>query len=239
MRNDKFWDECSHGSIREKVAKFIDSSSFFSKFKNEKYYCLEDSLVSLIEENKDCIFEEVLREKNRDKIRHELKTRGTDKLSFIFSSLPVSRITKLAEECVEAIIKDDTILESMRGIIEDVIQSSGFFCEEDEFSGEEVVIYSAYLKNWFKNHDGEYNQSPASIFEFFNNEMQDEELAEYYANLACRLRNIDGELRSIKCPVCDSENINLSNGGGKDFYFCEDCCNDSTLEDVENYIKDR
>lgn len=57
MRNDKFWDECSNGSIREIVALFIDSSPLLSKLKGEKYYQLEDSIVSLIENNRDLISE--------------------------------------------------------------------------------------------------------------------------------------------------------------------------------------
>lgn len=41
-------------------------------------------------------------------------------------------------------------------------------------------MYQIYLKDWFSKHtEGE----PVSIDEFFNSEMQDEELKKYYLSL--------------------------------------------------------
>ena len=49
MKNETY-DYCYNGSIREKVATFIDGSPLLTHLKNEKYYELEDSIVNLIQD---------------------------------------------------------------------------------------------------------------------------------------------------------------------------------------------
>lgn len=45
---DKNKELCSHNSLREKVAIFIDNSPTLNHFKGKKYYQLEDELVEFI-----------------------------------------------------------------------------------------------------------------------------------------------------------------------------------------------
>ncbi len=49
MKNETY-DYCYNGSIREKVATFIDGSPLLTHLKSEKYYELEDSIVNLIQD---------------------------------------------------------------------------------------------------------------------------------------------------------------------------------------------
>lgn len=73
MRNDDFWNKCSSGSIREKIAIFIDNSPTLSHFKGKKYYDLEDELVTFIKENRQTIFGEVEREYRREDVSARIK----------------------------------------------------------------------------------------------------------------------------------------------------------------------
>lgn len=49
MKNEKIYEQCYQGSIRETVADFIDNSPLLFKFTGKEYYELEDSLVDLIQ----------------------------------------------------------------------------------------------------------------------------------------------------------------------------------------------
>ena len=56
----------------------------------------------------------------------------------------------------------------------------------EDHTYDEIAVYAAYLKKWYEFHDG--SQVPACIDEFFDCEMQDEELREYYTLLANKLQ---------------------------------------------------
>lgn len=184
MRNDKFWDECSNGSIREVVARFIDSSPLLSKYKNEAYYQLEDSLVSLIETNKDLIFDEVRAERHREDLQVELESREYGHPELVLQALPMKIVMDMVEEWQDLISDNEAYCEARNDCLCDAIRFPGCFDGLEDYEEEQVIIYAAYVQDWFKQHEGMYNQFPACIDEFFSCEMQDEKLKEYYQQLA-------------------------------------------------------
>ena len=184
MRNDKFWDECSNGSIRENVALFIDSSPLLSKFKGEKYYQLEDSIVEFIENNKDIIFEEVQAERHREDIQVELECRENDYSYLVLEALPVDIIMEMVEEWQDNLADDESYCEARNDYLCGAIRSLGLFDGLENYDEEETIVYAAYIQDWFKQHRGMSNQSPVCISEFFDCEMRDDKLKEYYQRLA-------------------------------------------------------
>ena len=62
MRDNNYWYVCNGNTIRDKVAEFIDNSPLLNKLKGDKYFNLEDAIVSLIETNKQHIHDTVVKE---------------------------------------------------------------------------------------------------------------------------------------------------------------------------------
>lgn len=184
MRNDKFWDECSNGSIREIVALFIDSSPLLSKFKGEKYYQLEDSIVGFIENNRDLIFREVQAERHREDVQVELESREDDYSYLVLKALPMDVVMEMVEEWQDNLTDDETYCEVRNDHLCSAIRSSGLFGGLEDHDEEEVIVYAAYVQDWYKQHREMNNQFPACINEFFDCEMRDDKLKEYYQRLA-------------------------------------------------------
>ena len=67
----------------------------------------------------------------------------------------------------------------------------------DNYEFEDVCVYLAYVKNWYENND-EPNQCPSCIDEFFDCEMADDDLREYYESLGNEIFNLFEELNE-KC----------------------------------------
>ena len=64
--------------------------------------------------------------------------------------------------------------------LEDVLSCEIWLDGIEKHNSREIGLYQIYLKDWFSKHtEGE----PVSIDEFFNSEMQDEELKKYYLSL--------------------------------------------------------
>lgn len=76
MENHDFWNICSNGSIREDVAKFIDSTSAVAKLKDAAYYEFEDALVNFLQSIKEKIYRECDRLKSL-MISLKIGTRGS------------------------------------------------------------------------------------------------------------------------------------------------------------------
>ena len=182
MRNDKFWDECSNGSIREAVARFIDSSPLLSKYKNEAYYQLEDSIVELIEGSKELIFEEVLAEKHREDIQSEIESRDNSLLLHILHVLPLRALVDVVEEWQDTLNDDETYCDARNEHLCNALRSLGVFDNIEYYDEKQVELYAVYLKDWYEQHEKD-RQVPACIDEFFACEMQDEELSSYYSRL--------------------------------------------------------
>lgn len=89
MKNDKFWDECTDGSIRQKIAEFIDKNPAVSHLKNKAYYDFEDALVAFIYENRDMISEEVDLEYQREDFLTRAKEEFGDEVEEVVNVLPI------------------------------------------------------------------------------------------------------------------------------------------------------
>ena len=105
MRNDDFWETCNSGTVRQKVAEFIDSSPILSHLKGDKYYHLEDALVGFIEDNKELIFREVEREYHRDDVAARLTEK--DELFDDESILCPEVLDRVADKWQEKLSKSD------------------------------------------------------------------------------------------------------------------------------------
>lgn len=57
----------------------------------------------------------------------------------------------------------------------------------EDYDEEAIVIYMAYLQEWYATHDP-VGQDPACIDEFFNCDMEDKETAKHYRKLAAKFK---------------------------------------------------
>ena len=237
MRNDSFWDMCTKGSLRSALAEFMDNNPILQKYKGEAYYALEDAIMNFIEENKLMISHEVDMECWRDDLKKEAISYFGDEVVPVLEVLPVERIDSLIETWQENLMEDDDYLRIHWEQLDYILDEDPEFSHLCDYESEQLCVYIAYLKQWYSPDNGIDVEidSPVCIDEFYNCEMSDEELTEYYELLAKNYRIADGKLITFKCPKCDSENIVLSNGGAEDFYYCVDCCEDSSIEEVEEY----
>ena len=204
MRNDKFWDECNGGSIRQKVAEFIDKSPTLSGFKGKKYYDLENELVEFIEENKDIISAEVDREYQRDDLKSRvIKQVGKDAQK-ILDILSIETIDAIVECWQECLMDDDSGYWDMYWeTLDDTLSDGGIcpvFAGVENYEPHDVETYTAYLKDWYENHFSD-NEDPACIDEFFDNEMLDDELLGYYIE---KSKELFGENKEGK-PTIESK----------------------------------
>lgn len=184
MRNNKFWDECSDGSIRKSLAEFIDASpTVLSKLKGEKYYAVEDAIIEFIEANKEEIYHEVEKEYRRD----DVCTRIDGKSEFVFKHLPLEIIDTLVADWQDILEDDEDYYDAMWNSLNDSIYGDIFSGVED-LTKKELVLYTAYLKDWFSCHDFPH-EIPVCPDEFFECEMNDEECREYYEGLAAALES--------------------------------------------------
>ena len=183
MENHDFWNMCSNGSIREDVAKFIDSTSAVAKLKDAAYYEFEDALVNFLQNIKEKIYRECDREYLRDDvINHIASVVGEQGGEIVAQSLPIEVIDNIAQDWNSQLENDDTYWESVWGALSDTIDDN-FCLFDDELSVNDAWIYAAYLNEWFSSHPDD-NMQPASISEFFGNEMADDETNIYYTALA-------------------------------------------------------
>ena len=120
MRNNKFWDTCYSGSIREKVAVFIDNSPILSHLKGDKYYRLEDALVSLIEDSKNLISEEVEREYHRDDVADRLIEK--DELFNDDEILVPEVLDKISDDWQERLSKSDLHWDAVWDALDEAIK---------------------------------------------------------------------------------------------------------------------
>lgn len=182
MKNHDFWNICSNGSIREDVAKFIDSTRAVSKLKGKAYYEFEDALINFLQSIKEKIYRECDREYLRDDvINHIAGVVGEQGGEIVAQSLPIEIIDSIAQDWNSHLENDDGYWESVWGALSDTLDES-FCLFDDELSDNDAWIYAAYLDDWFSSHSDE--MSPASISEFFENEMTDDETNTYYTALA-------------------------------------------------------
>lgn len=183
MRNDKFWNECTAGSIRQKVAEFIDKSPVLSKLKGEDYYDMEDALVEFIETNSGLIADEVDREYHRDDLVNQATIDCGENAAQILSVIPIEKIDDIVGSWQEALGDDDTYWEAAWDDLSNALSEVPIFGNIEDLDKNDIIIYMAYLKEWYSSHDA-LHEDPATADEFFNNEIEDRELSEYYIELA-------------------------------------------------------
>lgn len=190
MKNDKFWNECSDGSIRKKVAEFIDKTPAVSRLKNKAYYEFEDALVEFIYENRDMISKEVDLEYQREDFLTQSKEEFGDDVEEAVKSLPIEVVDDMISQWQESLNENDELWEITWDALSEVLTDGGIspLIGIDDHPAEEVLIYAAYLKEWYSDMPpAMQGQDPASIDEFFANEMEDEQLSAYYIKAAKKL----------------------------------------------------
>lgn len=190
MRNDKFWDEAKDGSIRRKIAEFIDSNPAVSHLKDEKYYAFEDAMVAFIEKNRDMISKEVDAEYQREDFLSQAKEEFGDAIEEAVKVLPLEIIDDMISHWQKALNEDDDYWQITWDLLTEVLTDSGIspLVGIDNCPTEDILIYAAYLKEWYTDVPKEMQgEMPACIDEFFANEMEDEQLSEYYIKAAKKL----------------------------------------------------
>ena len=183
MRNDKFWNECHKGTIRQKVAEFIDESPSLSKLKGKKYYDLEDELVAFIEENKQLISAEVDKEYQRDDIKTRAVRKLGEEVKKIFNVLPIDVIDDIVDCWQECLMDDESeYWDVYWGMLDDTLTDGGIcpmFAGIENYEPKDVKTYIAYIEGWYKDHLSR-SEDPVCIDEFFDNEALDDELLKHY-----------------------------------------------------------
>lgn len=190
MKNDKFWNECTNGSIRKKIAEFIDSNPAISHLKDKTYYDFEDALTALIYDTREMISKEVDLEYQREDFLRQAKEVFGDDVEDAVKMLPITIIDNMISHWQEALGDNDTYWDITWDALSDILTDGGIspLVGIDNYPTEEVLIYVAYLKEWYSDMPPEMQgQDPACIDEFYENEMNDEQLSEYYIKTAKKL----------------------------------------------------
>lgn len=191
MRNDKFWNECGDKSIRKKIAEFIDQNPAVSHLKDKPYYDFEDALVQFIYDNREIISQEVDAEYHREDVITQAKECfGNEEVEEAVKALPIKVIDKLVALWQEALNENDEFWDINWDELNNVLTDGGVspLIDLDSYEPEDILIYTAYLREWYSDMPPEMqDQDPACIDEFFNNEMTDEDLSEYYIKKAKQL----------------------------------------------------
>ncbi len=190
MINDKFWNECTDGSLRQKVASFIDKNPAVSHLKDKAYYDFEDALVEFIRDNREMISKEVDLEYQREDFLTQAKEEFGDDVEEAVKVLPIDVIDNMISHWQEALGDNDDYWDIFWSELSDVLTDGGIspLIGIENYPTEEVLIYVAYLKEWYSDMPPQMQgQEPACIDEFFTNEMTDDELSEYYIKIAKKL----------------------------------------------------
>ena len=192
MRNDKFWDECGDRSIRKKVAEFIEHTPAVAHLKTKPYYDFEDALVQFIYDNREMISKEVDAEYHRDDLIMQTKEcfGEEEAVDEVIKSLPIKVIDELISYWQEALNENDEFWEINWDELTDVLTDGGLspLINLDSYDPEDILIYAAYLREWYSDTPPEMQgQNPVCIDEFFDNEMSDDDLSQFYIKKAKQL----------------------------------------------------
>jgi len=103
IKNNKFWDECTDGSLRQKIAEFIDKNPAVSHLKDKAYYDFEDALVALIYDNREMISKEVDLEYQREDFLTQAKEEFGDDVEEAVKVLPIDVIDNMINHWQEAL----------------------------------------------------------------------------------------------------------------------------------------
>lgn len=182
MKNTNFWNKCENGTIRNDVAEFIDNNPLLSKYTGDKYYQLEDAIVDFLSQESEKIYRERDREYQREDVLHKINEYVGENGEIVANAIPFEVVDRIAEDWYENLEDCDGYWECVWDTLDDtIIDELDLF--GDELNEDEAWIYAAYLDEWFKTHDFKF-ESPAPIKEFFDCEMQDDELSNHYIKLA-------------------------------------------------------
>lgn len=188
MVNNDFWNLCTKDSIREDIAKFIDSTPALSHLKGIAYYEFEDALVEFLQNVKEKIYRECDREYHReDVVNHIADSIGEPAGQIVASALPFAVIDKIVGKWSER-LEDytpywDCVWETLSSTLEE-----DFIPFDGDLTEKEAWVYAAYLDDWYSSHPDSLNMHPVSIGEFFDNEMTDEKTKKYYTSCAERYK---------------------------------------------------
>lgn len=104
--------------------------------------------------------------------------------------LPIKVIDDMISQWQDSLDDSDEYWNITWDALSDILTDGGIspLIGIDDYPTEEVLIYVAYLKEWYSDMPpAMQGQEPACIDEFFNNEMTDEQLSEYYTKAAKKL----------------------------------------------------
>lgn len=185
--NNPLWDRCENGTIRNDVAEFIDNNPLLSKYVGDNYYQLEDSIVDFLSREAEKIYRERDREYQREDVLNKISEYVGQNGEIVANAIPFAVIDRIARLWGENLEDRDGYWECVWDTLDDtIIDELDLF--GDELNEDDAWIYAAYLDDWFKTHDA-HSESPAPIDEFFECEMQDDELSTYYTELADKYKD--------------------------------------------------
>ena len=122
---------------------------------------------------KENIYREVDREYFKEDVMTKIKEYYGVKGLKLAKAVPDTIIDLVIETWQDNLGNADTYCDVNWMVLEDVLSCEVWLDGIEKHNSREVGLYQIYLKDWFSKHtEGE----PVSIDEFFNSEMQDEEL---------------------------------------------------------------
>lgn len=190
MKNEKFWNECTDGSIRKKIAEFIDKNPSVSHLKEKTYYDFEDALVAFIYDNRDMISKEVDLEYQRDDFLSQAKEEFGEDIEEAVKAFPIVLIDNMIDIWQEALSETDEYWDITWETLSEVMTDGGIspLVGIGDYDKKDTLIYAAYLNEWYSEMPQEMQgQDPSCIDEFFSCEMEDEEIRSFYIKAANKI----------------------------------------------------
>ena len=182
MINKEFWS--CNGLLWRAVRQFVEAHKTTCGLSDVNQNELIKDFVELIESQRADITQEVKREWARNRLIQKLESGVNEYGKQLVATLPFKKIDDLTDAWNDLILQvlDDGGYEDLTtDLLSDLLKEESWYTDFDEYEEKVVLLYFAYLQDWFSNHD---EGDPVSIKEFLNNEMQDGDLAMFYKGLA-------------------------------------------------------
>lgn len=180
MRNKSFWTQ-SDGELRFAVRKFIENHEKTCGLSDIEQYQYEDELMQLIESVKENIYREVEKEYHREDIFMHAENDNGERCQEIAMLLPIAQIDSIVEQWEETLRNNDGYWDYYWGALSLSLKEEHWWQDYEDYGKEDFSCYKAYIRYWYSTHQ---EGVPVCIDEFLSNEMQDEELSEFYKALA-------------------------------------------------------
>lgn len=141
---------------------------------------IERAFWNVLVNIKEYIYRMVDLEYLREDLMSQIEENYGDKGLLLASCVPMHVLDKIIEDWQEDLSDSDMYFETYWDYLRDRLSNESWLSDLKKFTHKDIAFYKCYLTDWYENHKEGF---PASIQEFFDNEMSDDDTRKYYIAL--------------------------------------------------------